>query len=47
MVNSPTKEDFLDDVKYWAALEPAEAREGCLYIHPRGPAAGLAGPLRD
>lgn len=47
VVNSHTNDEYLDDVKYWPVLEAAEALDGCLYIHPRGPSAGLAGPLRD
>ena len=47
VVNSHTNDEYLDDVKYWPVLEAAEALDGCIYLHPRGPAAGIAGPLRD
>lgn len=47
VVNSHTNDEYLDDPKFWPVLEAAEALDGCLYIHPRGPSAGLAGPLRD
>jgi 5-carboxyvanillate decarboxylase len=47
IVNSHTNNEYLDDPKYWPVLEAAEDLERCLYIHPRGPSAGLAGPLLD
>lgn len=47
VVNSHTNNEYLDDPKYWPILEAAEALDRCLYIHPRGPSDGLAGPLRD
>ncbi len=42
VVNSHTNGEYLDDQKYWPALEAAEALDGCIYIHPRAPAEGLA-----
>lgn len=47
IVNSHTNDEYLDDPKYWPILECAEALDRCIYIHPRGPSAGLAGPLMD
>ncbi|MGH9029573.1 MAG: amidohydrolase family protein [Acidimicrobiales bacterium] len=47
IVNSHTNNEYLDERKYWPVLEAAEDLGRCLYIHPRGPSAGLAGPLRD
>lgn len=47
VVNSHTNDEYLDDAKYWPVLEAAEALDGCIYLHPRGPAAGLAGSLGD
>lgn len=47
IVNSHTNNEYLDDPKYWPILEAAEDLDRCLYIHPRGPSAGLAGPLVD
>ena len=46
VVNSHTNGEYLDDPKYWPALEAAEAVDACLYIHPRAPAEGLAAPFR-
>jgi 2,3-dihydroxybenzoate decarboxylase/5-carboxyvanillate decarboxylase len=47
LVNSHTNNEYLDDPKYWPILECAEALDRCIYIHPRGPSDGLAGPLMD
>ncbi|MGH8227221.1 MAG: amidohydrolase family protein [Steroidobacteraceae bacterium] len=47
MVNSHTNSEYFDNPKYWPILEAAEALDRCLYIHPRGPSAGLKGPLGD
>lgn len=47
IVNSHTNNEYLDDPKYWPILEAAEGLDRCLYIHPRGPSAGIAGPMRD
>ena len=46
VVNSHTHGEYLDDPKFWPALEAAEALDACIYIHPRAPAEGLAGPFR-
>jgi 5-carboxyvanillate decarboxylase len=46
VVNSHTNGEYLDDPKYWPALEAAEALGACIYIHPRAPAEGLAAPFR-
>ena len=47
VVNSHTNGEYLDDPKYWPVLEAAEALDGCIYIHPRAPAEGLAAPFRQ
>jgi len=47
VVNSHTNGEYLDDPKYWPVLEAAEALDGCIYIHPRAPAEGLAAPFRE
>jgi 5-carboxyvanillate decarboxylase len=47
IVNSHTNNEYLDEPKYWPILEAAEALDRCIYIHPRGPSDGLAGPLLD
>jgi len=46
VVNSHTYGEYLDDPKFWPALEAADALNGCIYIHPRAPAEGLAAPFR-
>ena len=46
VVNSHTYSEYLDDPKYWPVLEAAEGLDACLYIHPRGAAAGLELPFR-
>jgi 5-carboxyvanillate decarboxylase len=46
VVNSHTHSEYLDDPKYWPVLEAAEALDACLYIHPRGAAAGLESAFR-
>ena len=45
VVNSHTNGEYLDDPKYFPVLEAAEALDGCIYIHPRAPAEGLAAPF--
>ena len=45
ILNSHTNSEYLDDPKYWPILEAAEALDRCIYIHPRGPADGLKGPM--
>ena len=47
VVNSHTNDEYLDDPRFWPVLEAAEGLDGCIYLHPRGPSAGLAGPLAD
>ncbi len=47
IVNSHTNNEYLDNRKYWPILEAAEDLDRCVYIHPRGPSAGLVGPFRD
>jgi 5-carboxyvanillate decarboxylase len=47
MVNSHTNNEYLDQPRYWPILEAAEALDAPLYIHPRAPSDGMAGPFRD
>ena len=47
MINSHTNNEYLDNPKYWPILEAAEALDRCMYIHPRAPSDGLAGPMRE
>lgn len=45
LVNSHTDNEYLDDAKFWALFEAAEALDIPIYIHPREPSAGLEKPL--
>jgi predicted TIM-barrel fold metal-dependent hydrolase len=47
IVNSHTQNIYLDDPSNWPILEAAEALDTPLYIHPRAPSDGMAGPFRD
>jgi 5-carboxyvanillate decarboxylase len=47
IINSHTNNEYLDLPKYWPILEAAEAMNAALYIHPRAPSDGMAGPFRD
>lgn len=45
VVNSHTHGEYLDDPKYWAIFEAAEALDVPIYIHPREPSPAMAQPL--
>jgi predicted TIM-barrel fold metal-dependent hydrolase len=47
VVNSHTDNLYLDDPRFAPILEAAEALDRPIYIHPRAPSDGLAGPFRD
>ena len=47
ILNSHTNGEYLDDPKFWPALEAAEALGACIYIHPRAASDTLKGPLQD
>jgi 5-carboxyvanillate decarboxylase len=47
LVNSHTQNVYLDDPRCWPMLEAAEALGAPIYIHPRAPSDGMAGPFRD
>ena len=47
LVNSHTNGVYLDDQRFWPILEAAEALDAPLYIHPRAPSDGMAGPFKD
>jgi predicted TIM-barrel fold metal-dependent hydrolase len=47
LVNSHTQGVYLDDQRAWPILEAAQALRAPLYIHPRAPSDGMAGPFRD
>ena len=41
VVNSHTKNEYLDNEKFWPLFEAAEALKVPIYLHPREPAAGM------
>jgi len=43
MINSHTRDGYLDEERCWPILEAIEAMDVPLYIHPRDPAADLSG----
>ena len=45
IINSHTHGEYLDDRKFWPIFETAEALGAPIYIHPREPGPGMAGPL--
>jgi 5-carboxyvanillate decarboxylase len=45
IINSHTHGEYLDDKKFWAIFETAQALDVPIYIHPREPGPGMAGPL--
>jgi 5-carboxyvanillate decarboxylase len=47
LVNSHTNDIYFDDEKLWPILEASEALGYPLYIHPRAPSNGMAGPFQD
>ncbi len=47
IINSHTHGEYLDDSKFWAIFEAAEALNVPVYIHPNSPSAGLIGPLLE
>jgi 5-carboxyvanillate decarboxylase len=44
-INSHTHGEYLDDRKFWAIFEAAQALDVPIYIHPREPSPAMAGPL--
>jgi 2,3-dihydroxybenzoate decarboxylase len=47
IINSHTRDEYLDDPKFWAIFEAAEALDTPVYLHPNTPSRGLIGPLLD
>lgn len=47
VINSHTKGEYLDDEKYWAIFEAAEAADAAIYIHPRTPAPAMLQPYLE
>ncbi len=45
IINSHTHGEYLDDKKFWPIFETAQALGVPIYLHPREPGPGLAGPL--
>jgi 2,3-dihydroxybenzoate decarboxylase len=45
VVNSHTQGEYLDDPKYWAIFEAAEALDVPLYLHPNTPPPAMIGPF--
>jgi 5-carboxyvanillate decarboxylase len=45
IINSHTHGEYLDDKKFWPVFETAQALGVPIYIHPREPGPGMAGPL--
>jgi 5-carboxyvanillate decarboxylase len=45
IINSHTNGEYLDDRKFWAIFEAAQALDVPVYIHPREPSPGMAAPL--
>lgn len=45
IINSHTNGEYLDDRKFWPIFEAAQSLDAPIYIHPREPGPGMAGPL--
>jgi 5-carboxyvanillate decarboxylase len=46
MINSHTRNEYLDDEKFWPIFEAAEGLGAAVYIHPRSPSAQMAAPYK-
>jgi 5-carboxyvanillate decarboxylase len=46
VINSHTRNEYLDDEKFWPIFEAAEALGAPIYIHPRSPSAQMAEPYK-
>lgn len=47
IVNSHTHDEYLDAPKFWPIFEAAERLDRPIYLHPRAPSDGMAGPFRQ
>jgi 2,3-dihydroxybenzoate decarboxylase len=47
IVNSHTRGEYLDDAKFWAIFEAAEALDVPVYLHPNAPSAAMIGPFLE
>lgn len=45
IINSHTHGEYLDDRKFWPIFETAQSLDVPVYLHPREPSPGMAGPL--
>ena len=45
--NGHTRNEYLDDPKYWAIFEACEALDVPIYLHPTGPSRGLIQPMLE
>jgi 2,3-dihydroxybenzoate decarboxylase len=45
IINSHTRHEYLNDPKFWAIFEAAEALDVPVYLHPNTPSKGLIQPL--
>ena len=46
VINSHTRNEYLDDEKFWPIFEAAEDLGAPIYIHPRSPSAQMAEPYK-
>jgi len=46
VINSHTRNEYLDDEKFWPIFEAAQGLGAAIYIHPRSPSAQMAGPYK-
>lgn len=47
IINSHTRDEYLDDEKFWPIFEAAEALGTPIYLHPNTPSRGLIGPMLE
>lgn len=47
VINSHTFGEYLDDSKFWAIFEAAEALDAPIYLHPQVPPPAMVGPLLE
>ncbi len=47
IINSHTKDEYLDDRKFWPILEAANALKVPIYLHPRTPSPSMIKPYLD
>lgn len=45
IIHSHTRNEYMDDSKYWPIFEAAEALDTPIYMHPNTPSKGMVGPL--